>query len=80
VVPPDSVPNSEATLKGVGNEAIAMVFGSEIQLSIKESLRDLEEGKLMTECVSMIIPDKGAIVNLSLGLVRGLEMSKKLYA
>ncbi|OQE72622.1 hypothetical protein PENNAL_c0095G11909, partial [Penicillium nalgiovense] len=66
-----TVPNSEATLKGVENEAIAMVFGSEIQLAIKESrirLRELEEGKLATECVSMIVTGKGAIVNLSLGL------------
>lgn len=77
-----TVPNSEATLKGVENEAIAMVFGSEIQLAIKESrirLRELEEGKLATECVSMIVTGKGAIVNLSLGLVRGLEIQKKLY-
>ncbi|KAJ5230930.1 hypothetical protein N7489_011638 [Penicillium chrysogenum] len=42
-------PNSEATLKGVENEAIAMVFGSEIQQAIEESrirLREVEEGKL----------------------------------
>jgi hypothetical protein len=38
------------TLKGVENEAIAMVFGSEIQLAIKESrirLRELEEGYIL---------------------------------
>lgn len=77
-----TVPNSEVTLKGVGDEAIAIVFGSEIQQAIKESRirqRELEEGRLMTECVSMIVTEKGAIVNLSLGLVQGLEIQKKLY-
>ncbi|KAJ5306254.1 hypothetical protein N7508_005269 [Penicillium antarcticum] len=44
-----TVPNSEATLKGVKKEAIAMVFGSEIQQAIEESrihLREVEDGKL----------------------------------
>ena len=77
-----TVPNSEVTLKGVDDEAIATMFGSEIQQAIKESricLRELEEGKLKTECVLMIVTEKGAIVSLSLGLVRGLEIQKKLY-
>ncbi|KAJ5100876.1 hypothetical protein N7456_006928 [Penicillium angulare] len=77
-----TIPNSEVTLKGVGDEAIAAVFGSEIQHATRESpirLRELEEGRLMTECVSMIITEKSAIVNLSLGLIRGLEIQKKLY-
>lgn len=77
-----TVPNSEVTLKGVDNEAIATMFGSKIQQAIKESrirLRELEEGKLKTECVLMIVTEKGAIVSLSLGLVRGLEIQKKLY-
>ncbi|KAJ6118882.1 hypothetical protein N7471_013502 [Penicillium samsonianum] len=77
-----TTPNSEVTLKGVGDETIAAVFGFEIEQAIKESpirLRELKEGRLMTECVSMIITEKGAIVNLSLGLVRGLEIQKKLY-
>lgn len=77
-----TVPNSEATLKGVENEAIAMVFGSEIQLAIQESrirLRELEEGILASECVSMIVTEKGAIINLSLSLAQGLEIQKKLY-
>lgn len=77
-----TVPNSEATLKGVGNESIAMVFGSEIHQAINESrirLRELEEGKMMTECVSMIVTEKGAIINLSLGLVRGSQIKMKLY-
>lgn len=72
-----TVPNSEVTLKGVKDEAIIMVFGSEIHSAINESrirVRELQEGKLMTECVSMILTTQGAIVNLSLGLDRGLEI------
>jgi hypothetical protein len=70
------------TLKGVHDEAIAQVFGSEIQQAIKQSrirIQEMEKGKLMTECVSMIITEKGAIISLSLGLVQGLEIQKKLY-
>ncbi|KGO78213.1 hypothetical protein PITC_035810 [Penicillium italicum] len=77
-----TVPNSEATLKGVGNESIVMVFGSEIHQAIDESrirLRELDEGRMMTECVSMIVTEKGAIINLSLGLVCGSQIKKKLH-
>lgn len=77
-----TIPSSEVTLKGVKDEAIIMVFGSEIRCAINESRireRELEEGKLMTECVSMILTKQGAIVNLSLGLDRGLEIQRKLY-
>lgn len=77
-----TIPNSEVTLKGVHDEAIAQVFGSEIQQAIKQSrirIQEMEKGKLMTECVSMIITEKGAIISLSLGLVQGLEIQKKLY-
>jgi hypothetical protein len=77
-----TIPNSEVTLKGVHDEAIAQVFGSEIQLAIKQSrirIQEMEKGKLMTECVSMIITEKGAIISLSLGLIQGLEIQKKLY-
>ncbi|OJJ42058.1 hypothetical protein ASPZODRAFT_137517 [Penicilliopsis zonata CBS 506.65] len=77
-----TIPNSEVTLKGVHDEAIVQVFGSEIQQAINQSsirIQEMEKGKLMTECVSMIITEKGAIISLSLGLVQGLEIRKKLY-
>lgn len=77
-----TLPNSEVTLKGVHDDAIARVFGSEIQLAIKESrihVQEMEKGKKVTDCVSMIITGKGAIISLSLGLVRGLKIRKKLY-
>lgn len=72
------VPNSEATLKGVRDEALIMVFGSDIHKAINESpvhRRELEEGKHVTECVSMILTkQQGAIINLTVGLDRGLEI------
>jgi len=52
------IPNSEATLKGVLDEVIIKVFGPEIHDAITESpirKRELEEGKRVTECVSMIL-------------------------
>jgi hypothetical protein len=76
------IPNSEATLKGVLDEVIIKVFGPEIHDAITESpirRRELEEGKRVTECVSMILTNNGAIINLSLGLEGGLKIQNKLY-
>jgi hypothetical protein len=76
------IPHSEATLKGVLDEAIVKVFGPEIHDAITESpvrRRELEEGKRVTECVSMILTKNGAIINLSLGLEGGLQIQNKLY-
>ena len=76
------IPNSEATLKGAQDEAIIKVFGPEIYNAINESpvrIRELKEGKHVTECVSMILTKNGAIINLSLGLDKGLEIQNKLY-
>ena len=76
------IPSSEATLKGVRDEAIVKVFGSEIHNAINESpirRRELKGKKQKTECVSMILTKNGAIINLSLGLDRSLEIEKKLY-
>jgi hypothetical protein len=77
------VPNSESTMKGVKEEAIIKVFGAEIHEAIRISplrRKELEQGKGLTECVSMIVTRQGAIVNLSLDLNRGIEISRKLYA
>lgn len=71
------IPYSKATLKGVLDEAIIEVFGTTIQGAITGSpirRRQLEEGKRLTECVSMILTKNGAIVNLSLGLEGGLQI------
>ena len=76
------IPNSEVTLKGVRDEAIIKVFGPEIHNAISESpvrKTELQEGKHVTECVSMILTKNGAIVNLCLGLKGGLEIQNKLY-
>ncbi|KAB8227907.1 uncharacterized protein BDW43DRAFT_234368 [Aspergillus alliaceus] len=77
------VPNSESTMKGVKEGAIIKVFGAEIHEAIRDSpvrKKELGEGKQLTECVSMIITRQGAIINLSLDLNRGVEISRKLYA
>jgi len=76
------IPHSEATLKGVLDEAIIKVFGPEIHDAITESpirRRELEEKKGVTECFSMILTKNGAIINLSLGLKGGLQIQNKLY-
>ncbi|KAK3371618.1 hypothetical protein B0T24DRAFT_629705 [Lasiosphaeria ovina] len=79
-----SIPScSEATLKGVQDEAIIEVFGPEIREAIWESPvrnRELEEGKHLTECISMIVTQNGAIINLSLGLERCLQLQNILYS
>ena len=78
-------PNPEVTLRGVLDEAIIRVFGPEIHGAItacRMREKELEEGSRVTECVSMILtgsPDKGAIINLSLGLKGGAQIRKKLY-
>ncbi|TGO54957.1 hypothetical protein BCON_0099g00220 [Botryotinia convoluta] len=77
------IPNSEATLKGVEDIAILKVFGPEIHDAISECpvrRRELADGKRITECVSVILTKNEAIVNLSLGLERGLQIQNKLYA
>ncbi|KAH8591189.1 hypothetical protein B0O99DRAFT_274866 [Bisporella sp. PMI_857] len=76
------ISNSEATLKGVPDVAIIKVFGPEIHDAIAECPvrgRELAEGKSVTECVSVILTKNGAIINLSLGLERGLQIQNKLY-
>jgi hypothetical protein len=76
------IPHSEATLKGVLDEAIIKVFGPEIHDAITESpirRTELEAKKCKTECVSMILTKNGAIISLSLGLKGGLQIQNKLY-
>ena len=78
-------PNPEITLKGVLDEAIIGVFGSEIYRAIRTCRmrkKELEEGNRVTECVSMILtnsPSEGAIISLSLGLEEGVQIRNKLY-
>ncbi|KAK3312590.1 hypothetical protein B0H66DRAFT_537672 [Apodospora peruviana] len=77
-----SIPSSEATIGGVLDGDILEVFGPVVHTAITENpvrKRELEEGKLATECVSMGFIKNGAILNLSLGLERGLEIWKELY-
>ncbi|KAI7970694.1 hypothetical protein EIK77_000849 [Talaromyces pinophilus] len=76
------VPHTEATMKGAPDEAIDDVFGLEILTAIAENpirKRELEMGMLVTECVSMILVENGAIINLALNLHRGAKIQEKLY-
>lgn len=76
------ISNSKATLKGVQDKAIIKVFGPEIRNAINKSpvrTRELEEGKHATKCVLIILTKNRAIINLSLGLDKGLEIQNKLY-
>lgn len=77
------IPNSEATLKGVQDDAIIRIFGPNTYGAINESpvrKRESAEGKRVTECVSMILTKDGAIINLSLGLEEGFQLYHKLYS
>jgi hypothetical protein len=65
----------KATLKGVLNKAIIKVLSLKIYNIITENLiykRELEEGKLIIECVLIILTKNGAIINLFLNLKGGL--------
>lgn len=77
------LPNSELTMKGVKDETIEKFFGTEVYEAIRDShvrRMEVEQAKPLTECVSMIVTRHGAIVNLSLDLNRGIEISGKLYS
>ena len=72
----------EITLKGVLDQTITDVFGSEIHGAISACCvreKELREGIAATECVSMILTGEGAIIGLCLGLEEGTQIQKKLY-
>ncbi|KAH7382063.1 hypothetical protein BKA64DRAFT_713302 [Cadophora sp. MPI-SDFR-AT-0126] len=78
-----TVPDSEVTLRGANNGAIVATFGWEIYHAINgNSIRnkEREEGKDTTECISMMILNTGAIINLCLGLNQGLAIIRKLHS
>jgi hypothetical protein len=72
-------------LKGVLDKAIICVFGPEIHRAITAShmrKKELEKGNYITECVSMILissSSKGAVINLSLDIIRGAWVQNKIY-
>lgn len=87
------IPSPEIILKGVLDDDIRRVFGSEIYNAIATSRmrkKELEEGHNATECVSMILRNisldgavinslDGAIINLSLGLKSAVQIKEKMY-
>jgi hypothetical protein len=71
------IPNSETILKGILDKVIIKVFGFKIYNIITKSpiyKRELEEGKYITEYISIILIKNRAIINLSLGLEGGLKI------
>jgi len=72
------MPNPKVTLKGVLDKAVINIFGFKIYNVITTcSLckRELEEGSLITNYVLIILTsslNKGAIINLSLSLEKGV--------
>jgi hypothetical protein len=76
------VPHSEFTLKGVLGKDIVAVFEPEINSAITECpvrARELLEGKLRTDCVSMIFRRSEGTIILALDLERGVQIQGKLY-
>lgn len=71
--------DAEVTLKGVEDGAIIKVFGSEIHGAVQECAIRRRETKPATECISMILTQNGAFINLSLGLEVGLRIQSQLY-
>lgn len=77
-----SCSEAEVTLKGATDEAIINVFGSETCDAVNDTRmrkREWEEGKQLTQCVSMILTKSGAIISISLGLEDGIRIQNRLY-
>lgn len=77
-----TIPEPDLTMTGVRHEALLAVFGTGIYRAIHDSpmrRREMQEAKQETDCVSMILTQIGAIINLSLGLNEGLRIRSRLY-
>lgn len=77
--------SSEArvTLKGATDKSIIEVLGGGTCNAVNESatrMQEVSEGRLLTECVSMILTKKGAILSVLLGRESGLGIQDILYA
>jgi hypothetical protein len=79
------LPNPEITLQGCQTEAIAKLFGPEVDGAVKASpvrRQEVKQETRATGCVSMTITrssNEGAFINLNLGLTEGSEIRDKLY-
>jgi hypothetical protein len=75
----------EINLRGVPDKAIVDELGSGVFEGIRGCRMrtvELQQRKGSTQCVSMIIarsPDRGAVINISLGLEEGTRIAEKLY-
>ncbi|ODM15238.1 hypothetical protein SI65_09179 [Aspergillus cristatus] len=75
-----TVPGTEFTLKGAKKEAIAKVFGLRVYEAIADHFES-EGGsaKDLSENLSMTVKREGAVIEISLGLLRAIELAKILY-
>lgn len=74
-----TVPVTEFTLKGAKKEAIAKVFGLRIYEAIADDFES-EEGsaKELSENLLMTVKRESAVIEVSLGLLRAVELAKML--
>jgi hypothetical protein len=73
---------TEITLKGVSNEVIVDLFGPEIAAAINDCpvrVKELSEGKGMTECVTMMFSRECTQISLAMGLESSIMIQHKLY-
>lgn len=76
------VAGADTTLTGAQDEALIAIFGFYMYEAINGSFirrKEIREGKARTECVSMVLLDDGAIINISLDWDKGLKIRNKLY-
>ncbi|CAG5148338.1 uncharacterized protein ALTATR162_LOCUS2186 [Alternaria atra] len=75
------IPYSQHTMKGVLDEDIVAVFGADIHAAITTcSIRanELREGHGKTKCISMTFSKSKATIDLTLSVMEGVKIQKKL--
>lgn len=78
-----SIPNSEHTLKGVLDEDIVAVFGSDVHAAISSCCiraSEIAGGKARTKCVSMTFSKTKGTIDLTMSVPDGFNIQDKLYA
>jgi len=75
-----TVPVTEFTLRGVKKEAIAKVFGLRVYEAIAYNFVSKEGlAKGLSENLSMTVKREGAVIEISPGLLRAVELAETLY-
>jgi hypothetical protein len=77
-----AVSGADTMLRGAQDEALIAVFGFSMYEAMNGNFirrKEIQEGKARTDCVSMVLLDDGAIINISLDWDNGLKIRNKLY-